>query len=321
MNNRQVIIHNQNEVAQVKSPGQKYRQSAKASNTRKAYKTDWNQFLTWCSGQGLQPIPATADTIEAYVLHLADKENLKPSTIRRKISSIAMAHRSANLVDATKNEQVKMTLQGIERTKGVRPDGKQPISVQDLKQMVSTLDESIKGIRDRALLLFGFAGAFRRSELVSLNLNDLDFTNDGLKVLLRKSKTDQRGEGFTKGILYGSISDTCPIRSVKKWIETSGISEGPLFRSVDRHGNIKDKRLDSRAVALVVKDAAKAAGLNPDKVSGHSLRVGFVTSSAMAGNPEWLIMQQTGHKTHETVRRYIRDVNILKQNASANLGL
>lgn len=317
----EVILTGDNGIEAAKEKGRKYQRASKANNTRKAYQTDWNQFFSWCNSKGFQPIPASAETVEAYILHLADEKNLKPSTIRRKTSSIAMAHRTANLFDVTKTEQVKMTLQGIERVKGVRPDGKKPISVHDLKQMVSTLDDLIKGIRDRALLLLGFAGAFRRSELVSLNVEDLDFTSDGLKVLLRRSKTDQRGEGFTKGILYGSISDYCPIRSVKKWIEIAGLEDGPLFRPIDRHGNVKEKRLDSRAVALVVKETAQKAGLDPERFSGHSLRVGFVTSAAMAGHPEWLIMQQTGHKTHETVRRYIRDVNIFKRNASANIGL
>lgn len=321
MHTKQVILHQKNEIGQVKEAGRRYREIAKSANTRKAYQIDWSQYLDWCNRNNKQPIPADIETIEEYIIYLADDRQFKPSTIRRKVSSLAMAHQSASLGDPTKNERIKMTLQGIDRTKGVRPDGKKPISVDDLKAMVNTLDDSIKGVRDRALLLLGFAGAFRRSELSELNIEDLDFTQDGLKVLVRRSKTDQSGEGHVKGILYGSISDTCPIRSLKKWIDSAKIETGALFRGVDRHGNIKQKRLDGVMIARIVKQVAKKAGLDHRLISAHSLRAGFVTSAALAGNPEWLIMRQTGHKKHDTVRRYIREVNVLKQNASANLGL
>jgi integrase len=187
--------------------------------------------------------------------------------------------------------------------------------------MLATLPEGLLGTRDRALLLIGFAGAFRRSELVGLNVEDASFTGDGLVVTLPRSKTDQEGEGRKVGIPYGSNPATCPVRSLRAWIETAGITAGPLFRSVNRYGRVQPGRLSDKAVALIVKRYAQASGRDARTFSGHSLRVGLVTAAAMAGASERAIMNQTGHRSTVMVRRYIRDASLFRDNAAARAGL
>jgi integrase len=183
--------------------------------------------------------------------------------------------------------------------------------------MVETLQESLIGARDRALLLVGFAGAFRRSELVALDVRDVAFTTEGLMITLRRSKTDQEGQGRSVGLPYGSRLETCPVRSLRAWLALSEITSGPLFRPINRHGTMAEGRLSDRAVALVVKRTAKAAGLDPAKYAGHSLRAGLATSAAAAGVSERAIMNQTGHKSAATVRKYIREGSLFRENAAA----
>ena len=187
--------------------------------------------------------------------------------------------------------------------------------------MMANLPDRLLGVRDRALLLVGFAGAFRRSELVSLNVRDLKFTNDGLTVTLRRSKTDQEGSGRKVGIPYGSSPETCPVRSLRAWLEASGIESGPVFRPINRHGQIRPSRLSDRAVALIVKRAAEAAGKDPAEFAGHSLRSGLATAAAIGGASERAIMKQTGHRSTAMVRRYIRDGSLFRENAAARVGL
>jgi integrase len=186
--------------------------------------------------------------------------------------------------------------------------------------MVDTLPDSLLGIRDRALLLVGFAGAFRRSELVGLDVADVEFKREGLVVTLERSKTDQEGAGRKIGIPYGSNPATCPVRALQAWLEASATTEGALFRTMNRHGHVKD-RLSGQGVAIVVKRCAEAAGLNPDDYAGHSLRSGLATSAAAAGVSERAIMNQTGHKSVNMVRRYIREGSLFRENAAAGVGL
>jgi integrase len=187
--------------------------------------------------------------------------------------------------------------------------------------MVTSLPDNLLGIRDRALLLIGFAGGFRRSELVALNVEDLEFKREGLVVTIRKSKTDQEGIGRKIGIPYGSNCDTCPVRSLQLWLEEGAITEGSVFRSVNRHGHVQEGCLSDKAVALVVKRCAESAGLDSSKYSGHSLRAGMATSAAMNGASERQIMKQTGHRSEAMVRRYIREGSLFNDNVSGNLGL
>jgi integrase len=216
---------------------------------------------------------------------------------------------------------VSAVWKGIKRTHGTAQAQKAPTLTANIRAMVGALPDRLIGIRDRALLLAGFAGAFRRSELVGLNREDIDFTADGLVVTLRKSKTDQDGQGRKVGLPYGSNPDTCPVRSLRAWLDASGIAAGPLFRRVNRHGQLLAQRMSGAAVALVVKRHAAAAGLDAAKYSGHSLRAGLATSAAIAGASDRSIMAQTGHRSVNMVRRYVRDASLFRENAAAVVGM
>lgn len=298
-----------------------YIQASKAENTLRAYRGDWADFSTWCEEKGLCPLPAAPETVVLYISALADAGR-KTSTIRRRLASISRAHQAAGQASPTRAVAVREAWRGIARRHGTAPQGKAPILVEMLRAMVAALaPNTLIGRRDRALLLLGFAGAFRRSELVGLDVSDIEETDDGLVVHLRRSKTDQEGAGRKIGIPYGSDPATCPVRALRAWLEASGIAEGPLFRPVNRHGQVGDRRLSDKAVALIVKRAAEAAGYDPARFSGHSLRAGLATAAAAAGKSERAIMEQTGHKSAAMVRRYIRDGSLFRDNAASGIGL
>jgi integrase len=216
---------------------------------------------------------------------------------------------------------VRSTLKGIRRTLGTAPAQKAPALTDDIRAIVAATDVGLIGARDRALILLGSAGAFRRSELVGLDMDDCAFGKDGLTVTLRRSKVDQEGQGRKIGIPYGSNPDTCPVRTVQAWMEAAGVAAGPLFRSINRHGRLKPGRLSGIDVARVTKKLAARAGLDPAKYAGHSLRAGHATSAAIAGASERSIMRQTGHRSVQMVRRYIRDGSLFRENSAGKLGL
>ncbi|NTU85099.1 MAG: site-specific integrase [Chloroflexales bacterium] len=306
-------------LAQAAQQARDYAEAAKAPNTRRAYQADWRAFTAWCEAHGRASLPATPETLILYISALA--ESRKVATIQRRLSSISVAHQLAGHPSPTHEAHVRTVMQGIRRTKGAAPAAKEPAVTKVLKAMVEALPEGAIGARDRALLLLGFAGAFRRSELVSLDVADVRETSDGLVVTLRASKTDQAGEGTKKGIPYGSTPHTCPVRAVRAWKELAGLSEGPLFRPINRHGQVRPRRLTGHAVATIVKRAATLAGLEPAHFSGHSLRAGLATAAAQAGVSERVIMRQTGHKSLPVLRRYIRDGSLFRENAAAQVGL
>ena len=246
---------------------------------------------------------------------------MKDFRIQAALSAISQAHKLAGHDSPTLTPAVRITMAGIRRSKGVKQDGKKPLMVEDLRRLIDCLPDNLKGVRDRALLLVAFAGAFRRSELVGLDTDDLEFTEDGLVVTLRRSKTDQEGEGRRVGIPFGSNPATCPVRSLKKWLEAAGITNGPVFRSVNRHGQMRESRLTSQSVALVVKGYAEACGLESASFAGHSLRAGFATVAARNGANERSIMNQTGHRSLTMVRRYICEGSLFRENAATKLGL
>jgi integrase len=212
-------------------------------------------------------------------------------------------------------------MKGIRRTKGTAPAQKAPALTDDIRAMIDATDASIIGIRDRALVLLGFAAAFRRSELVALDVEDCAFGKDGLTITLRRSKTDQDGQGRKIGIPYGANPETCPVRVLQGWLEQAGTSSGPVFRSINRHGQVQPGRLSGIDVARVVKKLAERAGLDPANYAGHSLRAGHATSAAIAGASERSIMNQTGHRSVQMVRRYIRDGSLFRENSAGKLGL
>jgi integrase len=300
---------------------QAYVENSKAPNTRRGYNSDWRTFAAWCTSTGLDSLPARPETVALYIAALAEKH--KPATIGRHLAAIASAHKAQgfNSPASMQNGAVSAVWHGIRRVHGTVQAQKEPILTPDLRAMVGTLPDRLLAKRDRALLVVGFAGAFRRSELVGLNREDIEFTADGLVATLRRSKTDQDGAGRKVGLPYGSNPDTCPVRSLRAWLDASGIEAGPVFRHVNRHGKMQPGRLSGTAVALVVKRHAGAAGLDPAKVAGHSLRAGLATSAAIAGASERSIMAQTGHRSANMVRRYIRDASLFRDNAAAVVGL
>jgi integrase len=254
------------------------------------------------------------------VAHLATS-GLKPATISRKLAAIAAAHRMAGYDSPTTSEAVKLTMAGVRRTVGVRQRQARPLAVSDLRRIVVALSDDLAGIRDRSLLLLGFSGAFRRSEIAALTVEDLTFVDEGVVVLIRKSKTDQEGQGREVAIPTGSSKATDAVAALGAWLEVSGITTGPVYRSIDRHGNLSAGPLTGHSVGLIVKRSAGLVGMDADLFSGHSLRSGLVTAAAEGGSSELAIMQQTGHKSSAMVRKYIRRVEAFRNNAASAAGL
>jgi integrase len=295
-----------------------YARASKAENTITALRAGWAAFFSWCAAMGLQALPAAPETVALYLS--AHGSTLKLSTLRLRSWAIGAAHRTRGLADPTKTEAVRSVLAGVARTEGSSPTRKTAATVDVLRLMVDTLPASLIGVRDRALLLVGFAGAFRRSELVGLRLEDVRFTREGLVLRLRRSKTDQAGEGVDVAIPYGSHPETCPVRALMAWIEDSGLTAGLLFRSVTRHGKTGEG-LSGEAVAQIVKRTAEAAGQDPATFSGHSLRAGFATTAARNEVAENRIMRQTRHRSHAMLQVYIREGSMFTKNAAASVGL
>ena len=292
---------------------------AKAENTRRAYRSDWAHFDVWCSGQGMSALPAAEKTLALYFTELAATH--KVSTLQRRLASISQAHLTAGFESPSRGAIVRNLLAGIRRAKGTRPDVKTPILTEDLRLMIQAIPDTLAGSRDRALLLIGFVGAFRRSELVALDFEDLEFQREGVVVTVRRSKTDPEGQGRRLGIPLGS-GKTCPVRALEKWLEVAHIETGAVFRAIDRHDHIRDARLSDRSVAGIVKRWTETAGLDPGKYAGHSLRAGLATSAARAGASERAIMNQTGHRSVQMVRRYIREGEVFGgENVATIVGL
>ncbi len=298
---------------------QDFIRASKAANTLRGYQSDWRDFCAWCESRDVQPLPATPEIVASYIAECTT--HLKAGSIQRRLNAIAEAHKATGHESPTHDALVRNTMKGIRRTLWVAPVQKAPALTEDIRAMVGAADAGLIGVRDRALLLLGFAGAFRRSELVGLDLEDCALGKDGLTINLRRSKVDQDGVGRKVGIPYGSNPDTCPVRNLHAWIEAGAITSGPLFRSINRHGQVQTGRLTPCDVARVVKKLAERAGLDPANYAGHSLRAGHATSAAIAGASERSIMNQTGHRSVQMVRRYIREGSLFRENSGAKLGL
>jgi site-specific recombinase XerD len=294
-----------------------YVQASRAESTLRGYRCDWQSFEGWCKGAGVVSLPASAPAVASYLTICADS-GLASGSIQRRVSAIAAWHTAAGFDSPTGKAAVKLTLAGIRRKLGTFQEGKTPTLTADICAMVAKIPNTLLGVRDRALLLVGFAGAFRRSELVALNVEDVTFTEDGLKIHIRKSKTDQEGAGQFIGIAHGTA--LCPVRALKAWLSAATITEGAIFRRVRRYGFVKG-RMGDQVVAVTVKTYAEAAGLDPAKYAGHSLRAGLVTQAAINGVPEHAIMRQTRHKSTDMLRKYIREASLFRENASARVGL
>jgi site-specific recombinase XerD len=315
-----VTTSDQAALETITSRTRSYAEQSLSQNTRRAYTSDWSHFTAWCAGVGFDPLPAAPETVALYITSLVE-QGRKASTVQRRLTAISQAHKTAGYATPTTSPGVRAVWSGIRREHGTAQAGKAPVMTADLRAMVETLPDSLSGLRDQALLLVGFAGGFRRSELVALDTTDVQETADGLVVTIRRSKTDQDGQGRRIGLPYGSNPATCPVRALRAWYAASGITAGPLFRPINRHGQLQGRRLTAQSVALVVKRVAEAAGLDPARFSGHSLRSGLATSAAAAGVSERSIMNQTGHKSVVMVRKYIREGSLFRDNAAAGVGL
>jgi site-specific recombinase XerD len=291
---------------------------SKAEATKKAYASDWSSFTTWCQSFGFRALPASPETIATYISCLVS-HGRKVATIQRSLVSISQAHKMGGFHTPTSDALVREVLKGVRRSLGTAQVQKAPALPDQIKAMLATLPDDLLGVRDRALLLLGFSGGVRRSELVDLDVADIEFTADGLVVTIKKSKADQESLGRKIGIPYGSCPATCPVRSLRTWLDAAGIRRGSVFRPVGRWGHVGDGRLDDRAVARVVKKYASMTGLDPEKYAGHSLRAGLATAAAKAGKSERSIMNQTGHRSVQMVRKYIRDGGLFLENAAAGL--
>lgn len=286
-----------------------YVENALSENTRKAYRNDLQHFLMWGG-----TIPSSPEQVASYLT--AHGEILSIATLQRRLVSITKAHTMQDYIDPVKCDLIKMTMRGIQRVHGKPQAQVSPVMRDDLIAMINHAPDNLKGCRDKSLLVLGFCAALRRSELVAIRFEDIEFNSQGIILTLPRSKTDQTGQGRKIGIPKGR-GRICPVGLVALWLKHSSIDDGPLFRSVTKGGVISDAGLSNRAVADIIKAYAEKAGLNPDKYSGHSLRSGLATSAAQNGISSWKIRQQTGHKSDAMLARYIRDGDIFTDNAAA----
>lgn len=328
-----------------------YRGRAHAPSTLRAYRSDWAHFTAYCAARGTSPLPADPLVVRTYLSVCADQLGRKVATLRRRLAALAYHHREAGTPLDTRDPALQATWRGIRRTHGVKPDAKAPAVTETIKAMLDGLPPTLAGLRDRALLLVGFAGAFRRSELCALDVADLEWEPDGVRVLVRQSKTDQEAAGMVKGLPYAAHPEYCPVRALRAWLHAADLEVGPVFRPVSKTGTVLPRRLTSQWVALAVKRAlvpvARAQAerawarrsstqqVRDDRAvwvaayvarltrryAGHSLRAGFVTSAAAAGARLDEIMDQTGQKDVATVMRYVRNARAVRASAAAKLGL
>ena len=293
-------------------------QSSKADNTVRAYKSDFKDFELFCAQNGFKSLPSEPKIVSLYLTYLSAKGS-KMSTLKRRLVSIGVIHRLKGHYLDTKHPSIIENIMGIKRRKGSIQKGKKPILISHLKQLIDVIDKQnnkdIKKLRDRSIILIGFSGGFRRNEIVSLDYDDLDFVEEGLKIQIRRSKTDQFGEGLVKALPYFDNSRYCPVVSLKNWLSISKISSGSLFRRFSKGSRLSERRLTDQTVALLIKKYLGLAGIDSKNYSGHSLRSGFATSAAESGAEERNIMAMTGHKSTEMVRRYIKEANLFKNNA------
>ncbi len=285
----------------------RYVSASKAAGTQRVYRIQWTQFEAFCMGRGYVVLPAQPAAVADYITHMADT-GLSVSSIQQALAAIGFVHETAKHSNPAKSPEAKATMQGIRRKVGIKSTPKTALTPAELAQIVTTQPDDLRGIRNRALLLMGFAGAFRRSELVDLTVKDVtirrESTGDVMSIQIQRSKTDQEGEGQYKTIEALSNPTLCPVTAWRAWLKASSIKSGPAFRGIDRWGNVKPHGMAGRGVAGIVQGAAKAAGLDSAQFAGHSLRSGFVTAAALAGVNDSDVMEQTGHKSSATLKRY-----------------
>ena len=295
--------------------------SSKANNTLRAYKSDFKDFGVFCTKHGLNSLPTEPKIVSLYLTHLS--KTSKISTLRRRLVSISMVHKLKGYYLDTKHPIIVENLMGIKRLRGSIQKGKKPLLINHLKSIINVIDEqkieNKKKLRDKTVILVGFGGGFRRTELISIDYEDLEFVQEGVKITIRRSKTDQFGEGMIKGLPYFDNEKYCPVVNLKNWLEISKIKSGPLFRRFSKGLSLTEKRLTDQSVVLIMKKYLNLAGIENKNFAGHSLRSGFATVAAESGADERSIMAMTGHKTTQMVRRYIKEANIFKNNALSKI--
>lgn len=292
--------------------------SSKANNTIRAYRSDFKDFVLFCTKNGIKSLPSEPKIVSLYLTHLSIRDS-KMSTLRRRLVSIGMIHKLKGHYLDTKHPLIIENLMGISRKKGNYQKGKKPILINQLKTIVNSINsekkEEIKKLRDKTIILIGFGGGFRRTELVSIDYEDIEFVQEGVKIIIKRSKTDQFGEGMIKGLPYFTNENYCPVIHLKKWLELSNIKSGAIFKKFNKGLKLSEKRLTDQSVALILKKYLTLSGIENSNYSGHSLRSGFATVAAESGADERSIMAMTGHKTTQMVRRYIKEANLFKNNA------
>jgi integrase len=299
-----------------------YQAAADAPATIRAYKTDLENFKAWCVAHGFAPMPAAPETVGAY-LAAAGLGYALP-TLRRRVAAIAHAHRIAKHPLDTRHPAIRETLRGIGRAHGEPARRCAALTTADIKRLVSTCHDDLTGLRDRALLLLGSAGAFRRSELIGLNVEHIRSTSAGIRIMIPRSKTDATGEGEEIGIPKGSAGETCPVRALRAWLAAAEISDGPVFRRVTRWNTVGTKRLHPDAVRQILARRAAAAGIKgtrTEPVTPHGMRAGFVTTAYKNGVTDEEIMGHTRHRSLTTMRSYVRRAKLGSQSPAGKLGM
>ncbi len=295
---------------------QEFMEASRSEATRRAYASDWRIFQEWCQARGLPFLPAPPEAVCLFLASQAET-GIKASTLGRRLASIKLAHTSAGHESPTNSEKVRTTVKGIRREIGTAPAQKSPATAERIIEMVSHCPDTLRGARDRALLLLGFAGAFRRSELAALTVDDLEEVDEGLRVHVRRSKTDQEAAGEVVPVIKGN--GNCPVVAVKAWHEAADISEGPLFRRMAKGGKVLHHGLTPHSIGAIVKQSAGLAGFNVSDFAGHSLRAGFLTSAAENGASIFAMMDVSRHKSVETVRGYVRRAEEFTDHAGEGL--
>jgi integrase len=287
---------------------------ATAASSRDGYRADFAYFSSWCDQQGLPDMPASPQTAARYLAHCA-RQKLRPATIARRTAAIRYAHQLARMPTPTDSTEVRLVLKGIRRDPTrLPPVAREAMTAPLVRRLLATCQDDMKGRRDRALLAIGFAGALRRSELVALQVADVAWVEDGIRLRIRRSKTDQEGQGQEIAIPHGSLIR--PVKLLREWLEAAEISDGHIFRQVNKGGRVGDA-LDPHSVGMILKRRCRLAELDPAIFGSHSLRSGFLTSGAMSGSSVFKLLEVSRHKSIETLRAYVKRADLFDDHAGA----
>jgi site-specific recombinase XerD len=318
--NKQLSQVPSREITELINRAEKYAEKAFTHNTKRAFRSDWQKFQAWCSGHGLESMPAAAGTVALYITDLTDLGH-PVATIQRYLSTIQLAHESQKHDSPVRTLEVQTVLKGIKRDKGTKQIRKKPLTTTLIKEWIAKLDDSLVSKRDKALVLVGYAASLRRSEIVALDFEDVALVPEGVVLWIASSKTDQEGDGVPVGLDYGK-NGACPVRALKDWIDSAGIESGPLFRAFWKGGNkIRSTRMTARSVSIIVKKLCKAIGINPEECGGHSLRAGFATEAMRNNTPERVAMEHGRWSSRSNFRRYVRDGRLFHNSTSKMLDL